>query len=53
MAFIIVFSTLWGLVLREWKGASRVTHSWNAAGLTVLILSIVIIGWGNNLAGGS
>ena len=53
MAFIIVFSTLWGLALREWKGASRATHSWNAAGLTLLILSIVIIGWGNTLASGA
>ena len=52
MAFIIVFSTLWGLALREWSGASRATHIWNAAGLIVLILSIVIIGWGNTLAGG-
>ncbi len=40
MAFIIVFSTLWGLALREWKGASRATHTWNAAGLIVLILSM-------------
>jgi len=53
MAFIIVFSTFWGLALREWKGASRATHAWNAAGLIVLILSIVIIGWGNTLAGGA
>ena len=53
MAFIIVFSTLWGLALREWKGVSRVTHAWNAVGLIVLILSIVIIGWGNTLAGGA
>jgi L-rhamnose-H+ transport protein len=53
MAFIIVFSTLWGLALREWKGASRATHTWNAAGLIVLILSIVIIGWGNTLASGA
>jgi L-rhamnose-H+ transport protein len=53
MAFIIVFSTLWGLALREWSGASRATHTWNAAGLIVLIVSIVIIGWGNTLAGGA
>jgi L-rhamnose-H+ transport protein len=53
MAFIIIFSTLWGLALREWSGASRVTHAWNAVGLIVLILSIVIIGWGNTLAGGA
>jgi len=53
MAFIIVFSTLWGLALREWGGASRAAHAWNAAGLIVLILSIVIIGWGNTLASGA
>jgi len=50
MASIIIFSTFWGLALREWKGVSKVTHYWNAAGLSVLILSMVVIGWGNTLA---
>ena len=26
MASIIIFSTLWGIVLREWKGTSKRTH---------------------------
>ena len=51
MASIIVFSTLWGLGLKEWKGASVVTQRWNLSGLAVLILSMVVIGWGNTLAG--
>jgi L-rhamnose-H+ transport protein len=50
MASIIVFSTLWGLALREWRGVSAITYRWNTAGLAVLILSMVVIGWGNTLA---
>lgn len=51
MASIIVFSTLWGIALKEWKGTSRATHLWIGAGLLVLILSTVIIGYGNTLGG--
>jgi len=50
MAFIIFFSTLWGIALREWKGTSRAVHLWIALGLAVLVLSTVIIGYGNWLA---
>ncbi len=47
MAFIIVFSTLWGLYLKEWKGAGRPTMWMVGFGLAVLIVSIIIIGAGN------
>lgn len=50
MASIIIFSTFWGIALKEWSRASRKTHYWIAAGLVVLILSTVIIGWGNWLS---
>ena len=50
MASIIIFSTFWGLALREWKGVSRETQTWNIAGLSVLILSMIVIGWGNTLS---
>jgi len=50
MASIIIFSTLWGIALREWKGTSRRTHLWIALGLTILILSTIIVGYGNKLA---
>lgn len=51
MASIIIFSTLWGIALKEWRGASVVTQRWNLGGLAVLILSMIVIGWGNTLAG--
>jgi L-rhamnose-H+ transport protein len=47
MASIIIFSTLWGVVLREWKGSSKRTHVLIAIGLAVLIGSTVIVGYGN------
>ncbi|NQT03443.1 MAG: L-rhamnose/proton symporter RhaT [Planctomycetes bacterium] len=50
MALIIVFSNIWGLIFREWKGTSRRTHGIIFAGILVLILSIFIVGLGNYLA---
>jgi len=49
MASIIIFSTLWGIVLHEWKGTSRRTHLLIGIGLAVLIGSTVIVGYGNYL----
>ena len=49
MASIIIFSTLWGIVLHEWKGTSKRTHVLIAIGLAVLIGSTVIVGYGNFL----
>lgn len=50
MASIIIFSTLWGIVLHEWKGTSKRTHVLIAIGLAVLIASTIIVGYGNYLA---
>lgn len=47
MAFIIVFSTMWGLILKEWKGSSKRTMRIVFLGLGILILSTFIIGAGN------
>ncbi len=49
MASIIIFSTLWGIVLHEWKGSSPRTHKLIAIGLGVLVLSTIIVGYGNYL----
>jgi L-rhamnose-H+ transport protein len=49
MALIIVFSNMWGLIFREWKGSSRRTHIIVLAGILVLILSTFIVGLGNYL----
>lgn len=50
MASIIIFSTLWGIVLHEWKGTGKRTHILIGIGLAVLIGSTVIVGWGNYLS---
>ncbi len=50
MASIILFSTLWGFILREWRGTSRRTHLLIAAGIVGLILSTLVIGYGNYIA---
>jgi alpha-L-rhamnosidase len=50
MASIMIFGTLWGLALREWKGASRHTLRLVAFGLAMLVASTVVVGYGNYLA---
>ena len=47
MASIILFATLWGLALREWRGTSRRTRNLVASGLFRLVASTVIVGYGN------
>jgi L-rhamnose-H+ transport protein len=51
MATIIIFSTIWGILLLEWRGVSAGTRRWVAAGLAVLILATMIVGYGNLLGG--
>jgi L-rhamnose-H+ transport protein len=50
MALIIVFSNIWGLIFREWKGSSRRTHRIIFTGILVLIASTLVVGLGNYLA---
>ena len=50
MASIIIFSTIWGVALKEWLGTSRRTHGLIAGGILVLILSTLVVGYGNYLA---
>lgn len=49
MASIIIFATLWGLALREWRGTSGRTKALVTLGLTLLIGSTLIVGYGNYL----
>jgi L-rhamnose-H+ transport protein len=51
MASIIIFSTLWGIALNEWKGAGRRTRLLVAFSLLVLVSSTVIVGYGNYIGG--
>ena len=50
MASIILFSTLWGFALKEWKGTASRTQFLVWLGIGTLIISTVIIGIGNMLA---
>jgi L-rhamnose-H+ transport protein len=49
MASIIIFSSLWGIALHEWRGASGRTKGWLAVSLAVLVLSTMVVGYGNYL----
>lgn len=49
MASIIIFSSLWGFALKEWKGSSRKTLSYVFVGLAFLVGSTVVIGYGNSM----
>jgi L-rhamnose-H+ transport protein len=49
MASIIIFSTLWGIALKEWRGASNRTKWLVALSLTVLVSSTMVVGYGNYL----
>ena len=49
MASIIIFSSCWGVVLHEWRGSSNRTYRLLCLGLAVLVLSMIIVGYGNYL----
>jgi L-rhamnose-H+ transport protein len=49
MASIIIFSSLWGIGLKEWKGAGPQAGRLLALALLLLVGSTVIVGYGNYL----
>jgi L-rhamnose-H+ transport protein len=49
MASIVIFSTLWGVGLKEWEGAGKTAIRLLLVGLIALLGSTVIIGYGNYL----
>jgi L-rhamnose-H+ transport protein len=49
MASIIIFSSLWGIGFKEWKGAGRRAGQLLALALLLLVGSTVIVGYGNYL----
>ena len=50
MASIIIFSTLWGLGFKEWRGAGAPAMRFLSLALALLVGSTVIVGYGNFLA---
>ncbi|WP_276500627.1 L-rhamnose/proton symporter RhaT [Terrimonas pollutisoli] len=49
MAFIILVANMWGLVLKEWKGVNKKTITTITIGIIIIILSVLLVGRGNNL----
>ena len=49
MASIIIFSSLWGIGFKEWKGAGARAGSLLALALFLLVASTMIVGYGNYL----
>jgi L-rhamnose-H+ transport protein len=49
MASIIIFSSLWGIGLKEWKGAGSRAGGLLTLALLLLVGSTVIVGYGNYL----
>ncbi|HKV79509.1 MAG TPA: L-rhamnose/proton symporter RhaT [Candidatus Sulfotelmatobacter sp.] len=49
MASIIIFSSLWGIGFKEWKGAGSRAASLLALALFLLVASTMIVGYGNYL----
>jgi L-rhamnose-H+ transport protein len=48
-AFIILVSSIWGITLREWKGVGRKTFATILTGIGVIILSVILVGYGNSI----
>jgi L-rhamnose-H+ transport protein len=49
MAFIILVANGWGIALKEWKGVSTKTRNTIIAGITLIVFSILVVGYGNSI----
>lgn len=49
MASIILFANMWGLLLNEWKGVSKKATITLVTGIVTIILSVLLVGYGNSL----
>ncbi|MBC7848334.1 MAG: L-rhamnose/proton symporter RhaT [Chitinophagaceae bacterium] len=49
MAFIILIANGWGIVLKEWSAVSSRTKATFTIGIIVILLSVLLVGYGNSL----
>lgn len=49
MAFIILIANMWGLLLKEWSAVSKRTFSTFVMGIITIILSVLLVGYGNSI----
>ena len=50
MASIMIFGAFWGLALKEWRGAGTRTMRLLALSIAVLVVSTLVVGYGNYLS---
>ncbi len=48
MSLNVLFSNVWGIILKEWKGAGRATILILSVGLVILISSIIVVAMSQN-----
>lgn len=49
MSFIILVANMWGLISKEWRGTSGKTRTMLFAGVAIIIVAVLIVGYGNYL----
>ena len=49
MAFIILVANIWGIALKEWSGVSKKTKITIGVGIILILLSVILVGYGNSL----
>jgi L-rhamnose-H+ transport protein len=49
MAFIILVANMWGFALKEWKGVSRKALNTILLGIITIIISVILVGYGNSI----
>ena len=48
MAFIILVSNMWGILLKEWRGVRVQTRTTIAIGILTILASVILVGYGNS-----
>ena len=49
MSFIILVANMWGIISKEWKGVKPKTTKAIVIGIATIILSVLVVGYGNSL----
>lgn len=49
MSFIILVANMWGIISKEWNGVRKKTRTTIIIGILTIILSVIVVGYGNSL----
>jgi L-rhamnose-H+ transport protein len=51
MIMLVLFSSVAGLLMKEWKSTSSKTKQWLITALLVLVIAVLLLTYGNYLGG--